>query len=356
MLRLFRRGRDEEERRDELLSAYLDDELSEDERERLEVRLSDDPVLRAELRAMHRTVSLVRELPRVETPRNFLVTESMVERRSPAREARGWGTSRAPAKPQRRARAWAAPLLTVATVAVSLLFIVVLAGDLLLPGVGGLASAPAPDEGPRAWRTGEGVLSQEREAAPKIALEAAPTGEGVPGEAEKEGAYDLEATPAADLTSLPTPSVEPAPSLAEEEPREEPEMPAEEEEEAESEATRVSQAPAGAGGTPPPAGEGAPTEEEAAPDIPTAAPTITPVTALTPTIPAAEPVVSEGELGLVEPTTDEPEVTPQLVTEQGEADELGSPDMPWSVLEVGLGLASLVLIVVTIQAWRLRRS
>ncbi len=360
MLRLFRRHRDEDRqaaaraRQDELLSAYLDGELSEVERERLEVRLSQDPALRAELRAMQSTMSLMRELPQVAAPRNFILSESMIERQRPAREMR-----RSRPEPRRGASAWAAPLLTAATAVVSLLFIVVLAGDLLLVG-GDLASAPAP---------GEGLPGQEREAAPKIALEEAPAEEGPPGDVEAEE-YDSEADRAADVAS-PTPASEepaakPVPGpLTDEESREEPEMEmAVEEEGAVGEATEVAQAPAGAEGTSPPAAEGDPAEETPAPAIPTVAPTVTSVTALTPTIPAEAPVVSEDELGLVEPTPQELEVTPRLVQEERETDGRRLPSLfrplgPWPlarVLEVALGLAVLVLIVATILAWRVRQS
>ncbi len=306
MLRLFGQRRDEEERWDELLSAYLDGELTEAEQERLEARLARDPSLRAELQSMRSTVSLMRELPQVSAPRNFMLTASMVEGQSPAREARCRPSSRAHAKPESRARAWAAPLLTVATATVSLLFVVVLVGDLLLPGVGGLASDPAP----------------EREAAPKIALEAARTDEVAPAEAEMEehDSGDLPSPPP--VSAEPTAAGGPAP-LRSEESMEAPEMAAEEEK----------------------AGDFA---------VPTVAPTATAMAALTPTIPAEAPVVSEGELGLVEPTPDDLEVTPRLIQDEGETDRLEPRSMLWRALEVALGLASLALIVTTIRAWRLR--
>lgn len=301
---LFGRRKDEEEQRDELLSAYLDGELSEAERQRLEARLSEDAELRAELRAMHRMVSLVRELPQVTAPRNFILSESMIMHRRPA------PALRASSEPSRRARAWAAPLLTAATTIVSLLFVVVLAGDLLLPRVGGLASAPEPEP-------------------PRIAFEAAPTGEAPRGEADAEEDLDRESP-------------------------EEPEMAVEEEGVA-AEATEAAPAMPGVDVTPPPAGDGGPTPEIAALAAPTETSPVTSVTAVTPTIPAEAPVVSEGELGLVEPAPEELEGTPQLVPEARERNRLELPSLPWSVLEVALGLASLVLTFATIQAWRLRR-
>ncbi len=314
MLRFFGRARNKEEERDELLSAYLDGELSEREEQRLEKQLSQDPALRAELRALHRTVSLMRELPEVEAPQNFILSESMAKRSVSVRESRR-------ARPEPRRRAWAAPLLTAATTLVSLLFVVVLAGDLLLPA-GGMATAPASME--------------EREAAPKIALEAAPTQEA---KAEEHGAMDSASPP-------------PASAQAEGgEALEEPEMAAEEE--AAAEATRAAQAPPGAGATPPPAGE-EPAEEAVVPEVPTVAPTVTAVTGLTPTIPAEDPVVSEDELGLIEPTPDDLEATPALGRQDLEAEEQGLPSPPWRVLEVVLGLASLVLAFATVRAWQRR--
>jgi hypothetical protein len=207
----------------------------------------------------------------------------------------------------------------VATTVVSLLFIVVLAGDLLLPSVGGLASAPAP--------------MQQREAAPQFALEAAPTDDGE-----------------ADLVS-PSPAPE---EPAREELKEEPEVVLEKEE-AVTDVTEPPQAPAGAGGgTPSAMEEVAPTEEVAALAVPTGAPTVTAVTDLTPTIPAEAPVVSEDELGLLEPTPSELEGAPRLIQEERDLDRLSLPSAIWRVLEVVLGLASLMLILATFRAWRLR--
>ena len=132
MGRLFARKVDEREQRDELLSAYLDGQLSAGERARLETQLAADPALRAELEALRHTVALVRDLPPVPIPRNFILPQTMAARPRPV-------------PPLRPRRTWAAPLLTAATAFVSLLFVVVLAGDLLLSGTGGQAFAPAAE-------------------------------------------------------------------------------------------------------------------------------------------------------------------------------------------------------------------
>jgi len=131
MARLFRQQATERERRDELLSAYLDGQMSAEERARLEAQLATDRALRAELEALRHTVALVRDLPPVPIPRNFILPQTMAARSRPV-------------PPPRHRRAWTAPLLTAATAFASLLFVVVLAGDLLLLGGGGL-SAPAAE-------------------------------------------------------------------------------------------------------------------------------------------------------------------------------------------------------------------
>ena len=65
-----RKGR-EQKAREELFSAYLDDQLSAEERARLEDRLAADPNLQAELAALRQTVAMVRELPEVALPRKL---------------------------------------------------------------------------------------------------------------------------------------------------------------------------------------------------------------------------------------------------------------------------------------------
>jgi len=346
MWRLLGLGRNEEERRDELLSAYLDGELGERERERLEARLSEDVALRAELRAMQQTISMVHELRQVSAPRNFILSQSMVQRREPA-----------PAPELRRA--WAAPLLTAATTIVSLLFVVVLVGDLLLSGVGGFASAPAPmrqaeEAAPMALEiTATPEVEGELAAAPTVppaASEETPRLESdmvTEGEAEEE----VRAAEAATADEAPQETeATAAPAASPGAPREEPEMETEEEL-SPAEATRAAEAPPGAGVAPPPAGGGGPTEEAAGLEVPTVTPTISQKHVLTPTIPPEEPVVSEEDLGLLEPTASELEATPLPVRER----ESPVPwRLPWRALELTLGLATLVLIFTTVRAWQTR--
>ena len=121
----------QKQHRDELLSAYLDGELSAERQTRLKAQLATSPALQAEFEALRRTIALVGDLPEVATPRNFILPRAAMgvapsERSSVLR------------------RAWFAPLLTAATSVVSILFIVVLAGDLLWVRANRLAFVPAP--------------------------------------------------------------------------------------------------------------------------------------------------------------------------------------------------------------------
>ncbi len=62
----------------ELLSVYLDNELSEQERRLLEQRLRSEPALRAELDELQATVMALREMPPVPLPRSFTLDPATV--------------------------------------------------------------------------------------------------------------------------------------------------------------------------------------------------------------------------------------------------------------------------------------
>ena len=148
------------ERVDEWLSAYIDGELSPRERARLEARLAQDAALRARLESLQRTVALVRGMPSIPAPRNFLLTPAMV---------------RQPAPVARRL----APALTFATAISGLLCVILLLGNLLTAGWGGMgAAAPAPIA---AYKESPQVLETEETGAKKAppASETAPPEEGL---------------------------------------------------------------------------------------------------------------------------------------------------------------------------------
>src|SRR5512135_1837049 len=119
------RERKADAKRDALLSAYLDGQLSASERARLEAQLAADADLRAELSALRCTVGLLRQLPAAPMPRNFLLPVSPQAQQRPVARSR---------------LAFAAPWLTAAAAAVATMLAVVLAGQILLSG---MALAPA---------------------------------------------------------------------------------------------------------------------------------------------------------------------------------------------------------------------
>jgi hypothetical protein len=67
----------------ELLSSYLDGQLSSAESSRLEARLRMDPDLRSVLQDLRGTRSLLRQLPMRKAPRNFTLTPKMVGKNPP---------------------------------------------------------------------------------------------------------------------------------------------------------------------------------------------------------------------------------------------------------------------------------
>ena len=67
----------------ELLSSYLDGQLSPSEFARLELRLSSDPTLRVVLDDLRGARSLLRGLPMRKAPRNFTLTPKMVGKNPP---------------------------------------------------------------------------------------------------------------------------------------------------------------------------------------------------------------------------------------------------------------------------------
>ena len=315
MGRLFARKAGKQKQRDELLSAYLDDQLSAEEETRLEAQLATDPALQAELETLRHTVALVRDLPTVPVPRNFILPHTAAAR----------PRLRPLARPR---RTWAAPLLTTATAVASLLFVVVLAGDLLLSGAGGLAYAPAAE------RQAEFALEppsngQEVEAEEVVsdATEAPPPAAEAPVEAP------LGATGESPIATSLSVTMEPPPKLAPE---------ATVRGESYEMVTPVAEATVSVVGVDR-------DEEEFAPTSPAVE-----ELAAAPTTAAAAPAA---EADFTEPA-------PGEIEEEGEWDASGderAADLvpawvtPWRILEIVLGLAVLGLTPVTVWAWRVRR-
>ena len=117
------------------LSAYIDYELSDAERERVREHLRRCPVCENELATLKATKQLLTELPLHPVPRTFMLTPDMV----------GRGVT-GPVE-RRRAFGWTlAGRLRTATALVAVLLVLVLSGDILSRGVlgGGAQGAASP--------------------------------------------------------------------------------------------------------------------------------------------------------------------------------------------------------------------
>jgi anti-sigma factor RsiW len=142
----------------ELLSAYIDDEVSVDERALVEEHLATCTACAQDLTTLRQTVALLGELPQVAAPRPFTLRESDVR---PVRDTARLVWLRLP---------WAQRLVGAAAV----LLCVVVVGGVVLLGRGGMVGAPAaPGQ----------IAMEARPAADDVASEAI-VGETVVGEAE----------------------------------------------------------------------------------------------------------------------------------------------------------------------------
>jgi len=137
------------------LSAYLDGELSDDQRKRLERHLAACPACKAELASLRHTVALLRRTPVRPIPRSF--TLPMTAQAEQARTRR-WNL--------------AYSYLRAATVAATFLLVILISGDALI----GLGAIPIPDR----------AAPQVRE----VAVEAMPQAGAVEAVVEREAAED----------------------------------------------------------------------------------------------------------------------------------------------------------------------
>lgn len=151
----------------ELLSAYLDGELSGRDRERLETQLQKDEVLRNRYEELKRTRVMLRSLPKLRAPRNFLLTPEMVGQK------------------EKSSRAF--PVLRFASAFAALLLVLLFLGDLFV----------IPNPSPAPVMSAEIVesLQLEKESA---AAEADTFASQAPAAEEPASAAPMEGEPAAE--------------------------------------------------------------------------------------------------------------------------------------------------------------
>lgn len=148
------------ERREEMLSAYIDGELSPRERADLERALARDATLRAELEDLRQVVGVMKAAPRVPLPRSFTLDPAV------------YGRARQP---------WLQlyPALRAATVLATVVFVFLFAGDLFLNWSGG-AGLPAQMVGEAqvaVMRESEEAATEPKRVEVTLLAEAAPVEE-----------------------------------------------------------------------------------------------------------------------------------------------------------------------------------
>jgi len=190
----------------ELLSAYMDGQLSSGKRAQLEARMQANPELRAALDDLAQTRAMLRSLPRLKAPRSFRLTTEMVGQKQPRRMY---------------------PYFQFASAISSLLLVLVLIGDFL--GIGLQAAMPQmASQAPDVILTSEVMLESAPESLvmempaeePAPVLKAAPNEEGeledtaLPQEERAAGAIPAEPTVEAEAyLAAPPAAEEVAPAL-----------------------------------------------------------------------------------------------------------------------------------------------
>jgi anti-sigma factor RsiW len=145
----------------ELLSAYLDGQLSQAEAARLETRLKTDPQLRTVFDELSQPRALLRKLPARRAPRNFTLTPKMAGVKPPIPRA--------------------FPLFRLASALAAILFFFSFATNLTVPAFSAVRNAAAPMPAYGIGGGGPGEPAQEAApAAPAAAATAAPAATEAP--------------------------------------------------------------------------------------------------------------------------------------------------------------------------------
>jgi hypothetical protein len=188
MFKRFKRS--EHERAEELLSAYIDGELSIEEATMVEKHLRECSACTQNLETLRQTVNLVRQLPAVSPPRSFTISHLVVTERP-------W--------------AWGYVYLRGATALAALLLIVLLAGDLGFQYLWAPRMA-APVHKPMALE----ATVEAPEAEIEVPVETVPAREAFDQmetqKVEETPAPLAEATPPAERLGAALPSPEPTPT------------------------------------------------------------------------------------------------------------------------------------------------
>jgi hypothetical protein len=190
----------------ELLSAYIDGMLIEDERANLEKRLKGESALAEELAILRQTVALVKQLPQLKAPRNFTLTPAMVAKRSTL--------SLVPRPPHEKRHPFILPfpLMRAASAAASLM-IIAFGAIVLLSGSG----KSGQDSAAIALSVNQAEVSLHSNTVPADAIATRPPSPEMPMAAPPAASVD--AAPPPEIIQLETtvvtqPDASPVPELA----------------------------------------------------------------------------------------------------------------------------------------------
>jgi len=186
------------EREWEDLSAYIDGQLAPQEKARLERTLRSRADLRAAMGDLRRTRELLRDQPAIRAPRNFTLSPKVVKSHQPRSLFSGLFQT-----------------MRVASVVASILFVLVLLGDLFVPKAGGsVPMAAKPEESmPIEQAVQEAAPVQVQESVEKEAERVLEAGSATPDVGTTLGLPMVNAQPFSSTEmSYPLPEEIPAPA------------------------------------------------------------------------------------------------------------------------------------------------
>ncbi len=164
---------------DELLSAYVDGDVSDEEKQQIELAIATDPDVAWQIESLRQTIDLLHALPPIPLPRSFMLEEAQVADILAARRA-SHGSALVTPLPslwQQIGRFFNSGNLALrnASALVAVLFLVLVLGEPMLttpqiapqPSVAGIQSAPASEV---AFNNEEAAIPAEAPAAQEIAV------------------------------------------------------------------------------------------------------------------------------------------------------------------------------------------
>ncbi len=152
---MFNFFKSNEEKREEQISAYIDQQMSAAERQGFETLLGQDADLREQVEAQQEVKALLSKMPKLKAPRNFVLDPAVYGGKAPA--------------PSFFEQLY--PKMRLATAAASFLFVIVLGAGLLLGGpLQAPQSSPAADVAaiPAQATATANILSAERNSAVEL--------------------------------------------------------------------------------------------------------------------------------------------------------------------------------------------